>query len=295
MPNLLPEVPPMLKRFSGLIPLLAAVLLTLPACGKKPTATVPDSTPAPVPGPKPQPGQNPGTGTNPGVLTDPSLPNPPAQKPLFSLAVTVAAARDAHLTNLKQIGLGFQNANDTFQNIPTGIADKNGKVGLSWRVALLPFLEQENLYKEFKLDEPWDSEHNKKLIVKMPKIYAPSNMNTFGYTFYRSFSGKDTVMPPPTRMFAAGATVTAMSLATIPDGSSNTLLVAEAYDPVIWTKPDELAFTPGSPPKLGGGVFSNGFCALFADGTARFLPMNLTPAELSNLIQTNDGKTVNLP
>ncbi len=52
------------------------------------------------------------------------------------------------------------------------ILDKNGKPLLSWRVALLPYIEQDALYRQFKLDEPWDSEHNKKLIAQMPKIYG---------------------------------------------------------------------------------------------------------------------------
>ena len=51
------------------------------------------------------------------------------------------------------------------------IVDKKGKKLLSWRVQILPYIEQDNLYKQFKLDEPWDSEHNKKLIRQMPRIY----------------------------------------------------------------------------------------------------------------------------
>src|SRR5207247_2011049 len=66
--------------------------------------------------------------------------------------------------NLAQIVIGMHNFQDTFGSLPAGYADKSGKLGLSWRVALLPFLEQDNLFKQFKLDEPWDSENNKKLI-----------------------------------------------------------------------------------------------------------------------------------
>jgi len=286
----------MLKRFSPVVVLLAAVLIALPACGKKSAApTVPDTTPAPIPAPKPAPNQNQGTGGTQTQPLDPSLPNPPTQKPLFANVVAVAAIRDANMNNLKMIGLAFHNANDTLGSFPMGIADKNGKVGLSWRVAILPFIEQDALYRAFKLDEPWDSEHNKKLISQMPKIYGPARTDTNGYTFYRSFSGKDTIMPTPTMALTAGKVVPGVKMVAIPDGLSNTLFVAEAYDPVIWTKPDELEFTPGKPPRLGGGVFNTGFCSLFGDGSARFLPMNLTATELSNLIQTNDGNIVNLP
>lgn len=284
----------MLKRFSGTVVLLAAVLIALPACGKKAAApTVPDSTPAPIPpSPKPTPNTNQGTGTQ--TPLDPTLPFPPTQKPLFNLAVTTAAIRDTNIANLKQIGLAFILAQDTTQSFPIGLADKSGKVGLSWRVALLPYIEQEPLYREFKLDEPWDSESNKKLISKMPKMYGPARTDTNGYTFYRSFSAKDAFISLPTTPLAVGKVVP--GLRGIPDGASNTIIVAEAYDPVIWTKPDDLAFTPGTPPRLGGGVFGTGFCALTADGAARFIPMNaMTPADLSNAIQVNDGKPVNFP
>src|SRR5262245_19784659 len=48
------------------------------------------------------------------------------------------------------------------------IVGKDGKTKHSWRVALLPYLEAQPLYNEYHFDEPWDSEHNKKLIPKMP-------------------------------------------------------------------------------------------------------------------------------
>src|SRR5205823_10918869 len=64
---------------------------------------------------------------------------------------------------------------------------KQGKPLLSWRVHLLPFLEQDNLYKQFHLDEPWDSEHNKKLIARMPPVYRSSDkVAADGRTTFRS-------------------------------------------------------------------------------------------------------------
>jgi len=283
----------MLKRFSGFV-LICSTLFAFSACKKASAPTVPDTVPGPVAKPPGNPNSNPNTGTPNTQALDSSLPNPPTQKPLFANTVAVATIRTANLESLKQIGLGLLNFHDTYQGLPIGIADKSGKIGLSWRVAILPFIEQNALYQEFHLDEPWDSEHNKRLISKMPKLYAPARTDTFGYTFYRSFSGNNTVMPPPAQPLAAGKPGVGASMASISDGTSNTLFVAEAYDPVIWTKPDA-PFTPGSSPKLGGGVFSNGFCALFGDNNARFLPMGLPEADLSSLILTNDGKVVILP
>src|SRR5262245_19749930 len=73
--------------------------------------------------------------------------------------------------NLKQLVLAVHNFSDTYNRLPpAAVCDKKtGKPLLSWRVILLPFVEQGPLYKEFKLDEPWDGPNNKKLLEKMPK------------------------------------------------------------------------------------------------------------------------------
>src|SRR5258708_1665192 len=77
---------------------------------------------------------------------------------------TAGKIRSLTQNNLKQIGLAVHNYASTYQDkIPQNVLDKNGKAILSWRVLLLPYLEQNELYKQFKMDEPWDSENNLKL------------------------------------------------------------------------------------------------------------------------------------
>ena len=75
---------------------------------------------------------------------------------------------------------------------PAASHDKNGKPLLCWRVHILPYLGEEKLYKEFHLDEPWDSPHNKKLLSQMPKIYrAPGALAAdTSATYYQVFVGK---------------------------------------------------------------------------------------------------------
>src|SRR5204863_5336030 len=83
-------------------------------------------------------------------------------------------ARIAQSQNqLKQLVLAMHNYNDAYRGLPAhAIYSKDGKTPLlSWRVAILPFIEADHLYKQFKLDEPWDSGHNKALIPQMPKVY----------------------------------------------------------------------------------------------------------------------------
>jgi hypothetical protein len=137
------------------------------------------------------------------------------------------AAAQSSFNNMKRLGLAFHNYHDANKALPHAIADASGKPGLSWRVAILPYVEQQNLYRQFKLTEPWDSEHNKKLISQMPSIYAPG-LPTDGRTYYRSFTGKGTVMPPPAQPVQAGQVFRGEKLLHITDGTANTIMIAEA-------------------------------------------------------------------
>src|SRR5260370_3576959 len=145
-----------------------------------------------------------------------------------------AAARSQSANNTKQIGLAMHNYNDTHNSFPAhAIYSKDGKTPLlSWRVAILPYLEQDALYREFKVDEPWDSPHNKKLISKMPVNYKPGGAGTkeVGKTYYQVVTGPDTVFDGAKKM----------KLQDIKDGTSNTLMAIEAKDPVVWSKPEDL-------------------------------------------------------
>ena len=181
------------------------------------------------------------------------------------------------VNNLKQIGLAMHNHHDAFKTLPPAyIADKSGKPLLSWRVSILRFIEQEALYRQFHLDEPWDSEHNKKLIPLMPEVYrAPGSKAGPGKTNYLTVRGKDTVFPGAEKI----------SFAQIKDGTSYTIMVVEASDSsaVEWTRPDDFVPDPKEPTKGLVGLRPGGFLALFVEGSVHFLPASADPDKLKAL------------
>jgi prepilin-type processing-associated H-X9-DG protein len=188
------------------------------------------------------------------------------------------------VNNLKQIALSFHNYSDTYRALPPHASlGKDGKPLLSWRVLILPFLGEQALYNQFHLDEPWDSEHNKKLLDKMPKVYTIPGQKGTDVTHYQGFHGKGAVFEGK-----KGLTFPA----DFPDGTSNTIMIVEAADPVPWTKPADLPYDPAKPlPKLGG-FFPGGFNAAFCDGSVHFLKTTIKPQTLHFLIGRNDGQVI---
>src|SRR5262249_54097040 len=92
------------------------------------------------------------------------------------------AERAIRVNSLRQIALAMHDHDLTHKTFPApAILDAKGnKPLLSWRVAILPFIEQKELYDEFKLDEPWDSPHNKELIGRMPNLYKDPGRRNIG-------------------------------------------------------------------------------------------------------------------
>jgi hypothetical protein len=186
-----------------------------------------------------------------------------------------ARARTIH--NLKFIGWAMHNF--TARNggrLPAAAIRKGDKPLLSWRVAILPFLEEFALHERFHLDEPWDSPRNASLLEEMPRVYAPvTSKETTPYaTYYQGLVG-------PGSLFDGqeGA-----KIADVIDAVSPTLMVIEAAQPVPWTKPEDVPYGDAEPlPKLGG-QFEDGFYVGFADGSVRFLSRTIAPETLRALI-----------
>ena len=146
--------------------------------------------------------------------------------------------RRSRMNNFKQLALGMLNYESAKGSYPAAANyDTEGKPLLSWRVHILPYMEQMDLYKQFHLDEPWDSEHNRKLIDQMPEFYADPDS-----TVRQAIgdAGRTTfVVPVGEGLMFGGAE--GWKHKDIDDGTSNTILAVEVVPEraVVWTKPDD--------------------------------------------------------
>jgi hypothetical protein len=163
--------------------------------------------------------------------------------------------------------------------------DKNGRPLLSWRVQILPFVEENTLYHEFRLDEPWDSEHNKKLIERIPHVYCSPELSPqeYGKTTFLGVAGK--------KAFFQGTE--GISIRQITDGTSNTLMIVEAPpgQAVVWTKPDDFDVDAG---RLHERLFQgrDTFGAAMCDGSAHVFGKATTEKTLQAYFTINGGEII---
>jgi prepilin-type processing-associated H-X9-DG protein len=201
-------------------------------------------------------------------------------------AASEAARRMQSANNLKQIALAMFNYHDTDKQFPPrSSVSPDGKPLLSWRVRLLPFLEQQTLYEQFHLGEAWNSEHNKKLIDKMPAVYRnPSAKPSKSHASYLVPVGKGTIFEG----------TEGLPMKSIRDGSSNTVLVLEVNEEasVVWTQPSDLKINPDKPLLGLGKAHPGGFNVALADGSVHFISANIDPQVFLQMLMMADGQPI---
>jgi prepilin-type processing-associated H-X9-DG protein len=202
-----------------------------------------------------------------------------------------AARRSQCSNHLKQIALAFHNYHDTYGTFPPAyIADEDGQPKHSWRVLLLPFMEQQALYSMYDFDEPWDSPVNAMVTnTVLPVFQCPSDpASGMPITSYMVITGPGTVFDGDQ----------ATGIRDITDGTSNTLLVVEvAGTGTSWAEPVDLDVGNLNLPFARGGnspgsYHPGGINAAMCDGSVRFLPNGINPATFNALITRSGGEMV---
>ena len=210
-----------------------------------------------------------------------------------------AARRSTCKNNLKQIGLAMHNYHETFGMFPPGyveeilntngghVADNEGH--WAWNALLLPYLDQQALYDQYRMNEPWDSEHNLKIAETVVPVFSHPSSSKPANTGYFVVVGDGT----------AFGSKEGVSFKEITDGTSNTIAVVEAKRDVPWTKPEDISYDGKKLPQFGGffenppvngqpatGVYFVGLC----DGRVRMLQDNMDEELLKSLLTIADGK-----
>jgi hypothetical protein len=217
------------------------------------------------------------------------------EKDLAALAplltrVRAKAERDLASRRLNRVLAALLRYESAHKHFPaSALYSKGGRPLLSWRVALLPYLGEAALYKEFNLDEPWDSPHNKKLLKKMPEAYRPLAPKL-------AAAQQTTILAPvgEATMFSGRR---GLRIVDVPDGVSRTIFLIDADDAhaVEWTRPEDLKYDPKDPFHGLSARYGKVYLVGFVDGSVQFLPASIRRETLRALFTRNGGEAVDYP
>ena len=195
-----------------------------------------------------------------------------------------------NLNNLRRIALAMHNYESNNLRFPSGGLIRDRKLGEapqfshSWRIAILPYIEENEIYNRYRFDQPWDSPHNSKVTARMPDVFRhPSQPRDTTSASYYVVVGEETMFRPDSR---------AVTFGNVLDGTSNTIMVVEAKRDVHWAKPEDIQYDPMTLKDQLGGFTPDKFGVAVADGSVRTLSKNLNSQVLSWLFEIADGNVV---
>lgn len=217
--------------------------------------------------------------------------------PVITLAiekVRLAANRMRSGSNMRQLMIGMHNYHSDYGHLPPVISLKEGKQLHSWRVHLPPYLDEDKLYRQLRIDEPWDSEHNKKVFESnpMPKIFVHPQKGDADAkkTYYQVFYSQAGARKPAGLRLGIKFTLGQL---VAQDGASNTIAMIENGKPVPWYKPEDIEFDAIEAfPKLSSPWSSNKVQVAFFDGSIRTFILGKDEATWKALVTWNGGEEI---
>ena len=196
-----------------------------------------------------------------------------------------AARRTQSMNNVKQIMLALHNYHSANKRFPPPVlVGPDGETKYSWRVAILPYIDQNELYEAYARSEPWDGPNNRKLLARIPRVFLnPNDAEDSTSASYYAMVGEQT---------AFGNKAEGSRIRDFLDGTSNTLMVFEAKRGVAWTKPEDIPYSDDEQIEKLGGFHPGGYIGGLADGSVRFISENVDEELLRNLIKRDDRNAV---
>ena len=200
--------------------------------------------------------------------------------------VREAANQSKDSNNLKQMALGLHNYNDANNNrLPgpfTPGPDGKPNRGLSWRVSILPYVDQAALHRRFHLDQAWDSPVNQPAGQAFVPQFQSTDDPPDNQTRFRTFVGPGTAFEDENVSIPR----------SFMDGTATTLMMIETTDKVPWAAPQDIPYQPNGPlPALGHPNRSVVLIAMM-DGSVRSVKKTISPTVLHALITRNGGEVV---
>ena len=197
--------------------------------------------------------------------------------------------RESQIANsMKQIAVALHNYYADMGHFPPqSLVDSEGNRLLSWRVLILPYLDQQELFDRFHLNEPWDSPHNLPLARNIPFPYRATSNADAG-----NGPQKTRVLAPLTANSFFGRPGRPASLGEITDGPDQTVWFVQAAPQyaVVWSQPADLEIELDNPAMLWQD--ENGCYASMVDGAVRYLSNQTTSQTVQALLSIDGGDIV---
>ncbi len=214
----------------------------------------------------------------------------PARSNNFANSVRGAVDRTDSISRMRQIALAILNYEATTRRLPSAyIKASDGEPGLSWRVSVLPYLEENALYRRFRRDQAWDSPANRPLVAAMPGAYkSPGSAAPAGYTNYQAVVGPDTAIVDAGR---------GIPVRQIRDGTSMTIMLIEVDDnwAAIWTAPADYRVDKKKPYAGLGNIWNGQVLVAMVDGSVRRISTSMPWEDFVALTTRAGGERVELP
>lgn len=190
-----------------------------------------------------------------------------------------AARRARSKNNIKQILLALHNYHERYNHFPPAVVlGPDGKTPHSWRVELLPYLDQQALYDQYRMNEPWDSEHNLKIAETVVPVFSHPSSSKPANTGYFVVVGDGT----------AFGSKEGVSFKEITGGTTQTIAIVEAKRDIPWTKPEDIAYDGKKLPKFGG-YYQGGSQVGMCDGSVKFISEFLDDDTLKTLLSIKES------